>query len=83
MTSMRLIAIFLNVALIGTVIYLVSQQSSLTGIDIANTALFLSAPMASLAVFCFSNSESWLSLYFKRKTLEEKAKIDRLNEKPA
>jgi len=78
---MRLIAIILNVALIGTVVYLVSEDTHLKGKEIAMAALFLSAPIANLAVFYFSNSESWISLYFKRKAMEEKAKINRLNDK--
>jgi len=78
---MRLVAIILNIALIGTVIFLISQDSRMSGKEIAMAALFLSAPIASLIAFYFNKGESWVSLYFKRKAMEEKAKIDKLNDK--
>lgn len=76
---MRIVAIVLNVILIATVIYLVSSSSSgLRGKDWAFFILFISAPTASLWAIYFRASESWLSLFLKRKALEEKAKIDQL-----
>ncbi len=77
---MRYVAIFFNVVLIGTVVYLVGVQSSVSGKDLALAALFLTAPISSLIAFYMQGAESWLSLYFKRKTLEEKKKIQDLND---
>jgi hypothetical protein len=77
---MRVIAITLNVILIATVIYFVSSSSSdLRGKDLAFFVLFISAPAASLLAFYFSAGENWLSLFLRRKALEEKAKIEQLN----
>lgn len=77
--SMRLIAIILNFVLIGTVIYLVSSNGDDQSLDeIAMAVLFISAPISSLTAFYFNNSEGWMSLYFRRKAMEEKAKIKHL-----
>lgn len=75
---MRATAIALNILLIGTVIYLVLTGGETSGEDLALAALFIAAPIASLLAFYFSGGDSWLSLFFKRKALEEKAKIERL-----
>lgn len=79
---MRAIAIALNILLIGTVIYLVSTARASGGKDLALAlaALFIAAPIASNLAFYFSGEDSWLSLFFKRKALEEKQKIERLND---
>lgn len=55
---MRLVAIILNLVLIGAILYLVSKDSDLKGRDIAMAALFLSTPIISLAALVFNNSES-------------------------
>ena len=77
---MRAIAIALNILLIGTVIFLVSTKGVSGGMDLALAALIISAPIASLLAFYFGGKDSWLFLFLKRKALEEKAKIERLNE---
>ena len=77
---MRAIAITLNILVIGTVVYLVSTKGASGGMDLALAALFVAAPIASLLALYSSGEDSWLSLFFKRKALEEKAKIERLNE---
>jgi len=77
----RAIAIALNIILVGTVIYLMLTVGvGPSGEQVAFAALCIAAPIASLLAFYFNRGESWLSLYLKRKTLEEKAKIERLNE---
>lgn len=55
---MRLVAIILNVALIGIVLYFVSEDSNLKARDIAIAAFFLLTPIISLATLYFNNSES-------------------------
>lgn len=80
---MRLIAIILNAVWIHAVIYFVYQgrpDRAVKGEEIAIIALVLLVPIVSLAALCFDNSVGWISLYFKRKTMEEKAKISRLAE---
>lgn len=59
----------------------VYQTPHSDGGDIALAALILSVPITSLVALCFDNSAGWISLYFKRKTMEEKAKISRLTGK--
>jgi hypothetical protein len=81
--SVRAIAIALNVLLIGTVIYLVSTSDVPHGKDLALAALFLAAPIASLLALYFGGGDSWFSLFFKRKALEEKAKIERIKKQDA
>lgn len=77
---MRLLASVLNIALIGTMIYLFSEKSPQGG-DLAIFALVLAAPIASLLALRVQHGEDWLSLYLKRKALEEKRKIEQLNSK--
>jgi hypothetical protein len=77
---MRAIAIALNILLIGTVIFLVSTKGVPRGVDLALAALFIAAPIASFLAIYFNGDDSWLSLFLKRKAMEEKAKIERLNE---
>ena len=78
---MRLVATILNIVLIGTVILLISQDSRMSEKELAMSALFLLTPIASLIAIYFNRGESWISLYFKRKAMEEKKIIDKLNDK--
>jgi len=79
---MRILSIILNVILFVIVIYLVSNDGWPKKIEIQLIVLvFLSAPILSLITLwnCKSeSSDSWLSLYLKRKKLEEKEKLKKL-----
>ena len=75
----RLLVIVLDVAWIGTVIYLFSDTNPKSAKDIGLALLFFAAPVATLLSFYLEREESWLSLYFKRKALEERKKIERMN----
>ena len=77
---MRPIAIVLSVLQIATFFYLIVTRGAPSGKDLPLAVLLIATPIATLLIFYFSGSEGWLSLYFKRKTLEERKKIERLNE---
>jgi hypothetical protein len=80
---MRLIATLLNLVviavLIGDVIYRMFYQE--LGIPYAWVAMLLAPPLFSLIAIRAPHADDWLSLYFKRKALEERKKIERLNAK--
>jgi len=40
--------------------------------------VLFAAPISSLVALALKGSESWTGLYFKRKALEEKQKIEKL-----
>jgi hypothetical protein len=78
---MRAIAIGLNFLVLGAVLYLFlsSDPGYPKGKDLALMVLFLVAPIASLVALDFSGRDGWLTLFLKRKALEEKKRIERLN----
>ena len=57
----------------------------LPGVPSGDEWLFLipmiAAPVCSIIALLCSTGDSWLPLYFKRKALEEKKKIEALNDK--
>ena len=78
---LKWIAICLDVSLIVTVLGLFSANGVPSkAADIFLAALFIAAPISSLAAVLFppEGGEGWLGLYLKRKTLEEKDKIEKL-----
>jgi hypothetical protein len=70
---MKLIAIILNLAFLGFLIY------SIIG-DPNDSILYLLllVPIINLFALFFSDKDNWINLYFKRKALEEKKKIAEL-----
>ena len=75
---MRNIAIILNIFLISTVIYLVKTEG-VSNDYILRLILFFATPIFSLIAFFFGAENNWISLFFKRKALEEKKKIESLS----
>jgi hypothetical protein len=75
--EMRTVAILFNLLLIGTVIFLLAKDGVPKGNEVLLLIPLIFAPIFSLIAILGAN-ESWLSLYFKRKALEEKQKIDQL-----
>lgn len=74
---MRILAILFNLLLLGEVIYLLSKE------NIDGKVLLLIIPITLAPIFsliAIFQGENWLSLYFKRRALEEKQKIDQLSE---
>lgn len=80
---MKTLAVILNIALLGVIFY-VFIEYGLPGInDDFFWFVFFGAlaPLFSLIALYFSpKSDNWISLYFKRKALEERRKIDQLNQ---
>lgn len=75
---MKLTAIILNLVLVATTIYLLISKGVPDNEGLFFVSLLLSAPTTSLIALLLSDRESWLGLYFKRKALEEKKKIESL-----
>ena len=77
---MRYLAIFFNLFLLGMVIFFYATEGVPSGgDDLFWFILMTLAPVFSLIVIFGSKGDNWLSLYFKRKALEEKRKIDQLS----
>jgi len=80
---MRILAIIANIGWMGFFVFLIFNQ----GLPSGDELLFFSLATATLvinliAILLYNNeSESWFYLYLKRKSLEEKEKINRLKEK--
>jgi len=80
---MKTLAIWLNLILILNVVYLFNQgipSEKPASYDIGLFLLFLGTPIINLLYLFFWRGESgsWIALYFKRKALEEKKKIEKL-----
>jgi hypothetical protein len=78
---MRTTAIILNVILIVTMVFLIAIEGMPEGKGTLLVILIVVAPICSLIVLFGAKGEAWLSLYFKRKALEEKQKIEQLTKK--
>jgi hypothetical protein len=79
---MKTISVILNLLLITSGIYLLAKYGMEGTVDnfVLITLLF-TTPIFNLGTFFIKNNENWLSLYFKRKALEEKMKIEKLKVK--
>ena len=75
---MRNISIALNLLLIGTSVWLLVDEHSINGVDIFIYGVVFAAPLSSLVALLLKGGEGWLGLYFKRKALEERKKIEQL-----
>lgn len=78
---MRTVAIILNIILVVMVIFLFSTKGMPEGDDLIVVIPMVAAPIFSLIALFSAKRETWLSLYFKRKALEEKQKIEQLTNK--
>ena len=76
---MKLAAIGLNVLLVLTILYLFATKGGAPKKDeIFLVVLLFAAPIISVVALSLEGGKSWLGLYFKRKALEEKKKIEKL-----
>lgn len=75
---MRFIAIVLNILLLIVLIYLFFESPPKK--EYVLVILLFATPLSSLIALLLKGSESWLGLYFKRKMLEEKNKIEKLKD---
>ena len=76
---MRLLAILSNLALMLTIgIRTATKPWPLKDdpVSLLLLLLFSLTPLANLIYIFLGTGESWLGLYFKRKAIEEKKKID-------
>lgn len=76
---MKWIAISLNVLLILTVGYLIASEGAPRKDEWLWVAVLFAAPLSSLVALTRVGGESWVGLYFKRKALEEKQRINNLS----
>ena len=77
--KMKLAAIGLNVLLVITALYLFTTKGAPNKDEIFLVVLLFAAPIISVVALSLEGGESWLGLYFKRKALEEKKKIEKLD----
>ena len=80
---MKLFAIILNVIWLGVVVWAFTSESGKPQpTDILIFVLVVLTLIFNVVAFLVgSGLESWISLFFQRKTLEEKKKIEALNSK--
>jgi len=79
---MRILAVIANLVLLGFLIVttIINSLRNLNGNDILILLLMISFPIINLIVLFKEYSGDWISLYFKRKALEEQVKINKLIE---
>jgi len=76
---MRIIALIGNILVIGFVIYELFVEGMPHGNDIWIVVLVILLPILNIYAIRSNVGEDWISLWFRRKALEEKKKIERLN----
>lgn len=72
----RIVAVLGNIAILGFVIYQIAQHGFQGG-DYLILGLCILSPLANLLALLL-HSNSWITLYFRRKALEEQSKISKL-----
>ena len=78
---MRILAVIGNVAVLGLFCFLLVEKGlPKDGTDIVIALVLLLSPIVNLAAPFRGNG--WLTLYLKRKALEEQVKIEQLGRKP-
>lgn len=78
---MRIAAIVLNFILIGIVAVMFATKGAPKGDDWMLVIPMIAAPVCSIIALLVSTDDGWMSLYFKRKALEEKKKIEAINDR--
>jgi hypothetical protein len=77
---MKWLAICLNALLILTGFYIVATEGMPDKDEVFIFVVLFAAPVSSLIALSLKGSEGWIRLYFKRKALEEKKKIEELSD---
>ena len=75
---MKYMAIILNLALLGTVIFLCIKNGMPNENEYFIFSIITITPIISLVVLFGGRDKSLIELYFKRKALEEQKKIEQL-----
>lgn len=80
---MKILALISNFALLGFVCYCLFKSGiPKSNEDIVAFSVMTLTPILNLVALFFSGiGENWLSLYLKRKALEEQRRIDKLAQK--
>ena len=76
---MRIPAIILNVGLLLYIAFMLAKHGVPKGEDLFFAALFTIVPIVNIFGLWNVGGDGWISLYFRRKALEERRKIDDLN----
>jgi len=76
----RLFLLLVDLAVLGFIIIMTIKETPNSGEDIAIVSALYVLVILNITYIFFSKTEkeSWLTLYFKRKALEEKKKIQSL-----
>jgi hypothetical protein len=76
----RLFLLLVDLAVLGFIIIMTIKETPKSGEDIAAVSAIYVLVILNITYIFFSKTEkeSWLTLYFKRKALEEKKKIQSL-----
>lgn len=76
----RLFLLLVDLAVLGFIIIMTIKETPNSGEDIAAVSAIYVLVILNITYIFFSKTEkeSWLTLYFKRKALEEKKKIQSL-----
>ena len=76
----RLFLLLVDLAVLGFIIIMTIKETPDSGEDIAAVSVIYVLVILNITYIFFSKTEkeSWLTLYFKRKALEEKKKIESL-----
>jgi len=76
----RLFLLLVDLAVLGFIIIMTIKETPSSGEDIAIVSALYVLVILNITYIFFSKTEkeSWLTLYFKRKALEEKKKIQSL-----
>lgn len=78
---MKITAIVFNFIALGLIIFFFIDEMSYLDVDeLLPFVVFFLAPLFSLIAILKGGGENALSLYFKRKALEEKSKIKKLSD---
>jgi len=75
---MRILAAIFNIVLIGVVIFAFMESGIQKWNDWLIFILWVFVPIFSIIALFVQKGDNWLSLFIKRKALEEKQKIDQL-----
>lgn len=75
---MKYAAIALNVLLLGAAVFLTVKHGVPDDDDLFIVLLIYVVPLVNLLALCMNAGDTFLSLYFKRKALEERKKIEHL-----
>ena len=82
---MKLLSILLNVALILSILLLMTKRGmpspAKEGFETFVVLLCFVTPLINMLYIFIWSGESWFALYFKRKAMEEKKKIEKLSSK--